>query len=162
MLLLRDFIGNVHSNAPLEKRLKLADSNKSLAHTCVDLGEDEFTVGRLHPMLDLSLRNRRIKGEAEDPKTAVILLDVVLGYGIHPDPAGETAEVLRACHDAAPNPPIFVAHVCGTEGDPQNLAEQEEKMREAGAIVVGSNAAAAQLAGMIVRKLQEARTQCGG
>lgn len=68
MLLLRDFIGNVHSNAPLEKRLKLVDSNKSLAHTCVDLGEDEFTVGRLHPMLDLSLRNRALKGRRKIPR----------------------------------------------------------------------------------------------
>lgn len=151
MLLLRDLIGDVHSNAPLEKRLKLADSNKSLAHTCVDLGEDEFTVGRLHPMLDLSLRNRRIQWEAEDPETAVILLDVVLGYGIHPDPAGETAEAIRACRDTTPNPPIFVAHVCGTEGDPQNLAEQERRLREVGTLLVDSNAAAARLVGIIAK-----------
>jgi FdrA protein len=151
MLILRDIIGDVHSNAPLEKRLKLADSNKSLAHTCVDLGEDEFTLGRLHPMLDLSLRNRRIQWEAEDPETVVILLDVVLGYGVHPDPAGETAEAIRVCCDVTPNPPIFVAHVCGTEGDPQSLAEQEEKLKEAGVLVVGSNAAAARLVGMIAR-----------
>ena len=150
MLILRDIIGDVHSNAPLEKRLKLADSNKSLAHTCVDLGEDEFTLGRLHPMLDLSLRNRRIQWEAEDSETAVILLDVVLGYGVHPDPAGETAEAIQACRGATPNPLVFVAHACGTERDPQNLAEQEQKLREAGAIVAGSNAAAARLAGMIV------------
>ena len=68
MLLLRNLIGDVHSNVTLEKRLNLADSNKSFAHTCIDLGEDEFTVGRLHPMLDFSLRNRRIQWEAEDPR----------------------------------------------------------------------------------------------
>lgn len=62
----------------------------------------------------------------------------------------ETAEAIRAYRDATLNPPIFVAHVCGTERDPQNLAEQERKLREAGAIVAGSNAAAARLAGMIV------------
>jgi FdrA protein len=91
-----------------------------------------------------------IAWEAEDPETVVILLDVVLGYGVHPGPARETAEAIRACRDAKPNPPIFVAHVCGTERDPQNLAKQERKLREAGAIVVDSNAAAARLAGMIV------------
>jgi FdrA protein len=90
-----------------------------------------------------------IAWEAEDPETVVILLDVVLGYGVHPGPARETAEAIRACRDAKPNPPIFVAHVCGTERDPQNLAEQERKLREAGAMVAGSNAAAARLAGMI-------------
>jgi len=84
-----------------------ADSNKSLAHTCVDLGGDEFPVGRLHPMLDLSLRNRRIQWEAEDSETAVILLDVILGYGVHPDPARETEEAIRVCRDATPTPPIF-------------------------------------------------------
>ena len=62
----------------------------------------------------------------------------------------ETAEAIRAYRDATLNPPIFVAHVCGTERDPQNLAEQERKLREAGAIVVDSSAAAARLAGMIV------------
>lgn len=87
---------------------------------------------------------------------------MLLGYGVHPDPAGETAEAVRACRDATPNPPIFVAHVCGTEGDPQNLTEQEWKLREAGALVVGSNAAAARLAGVMVRELREARAQCGG
>ena len=62
----------------------------------------------------------------------------------------ETAEAIRACRDAKPNRPIFVAHVCGTERDPQNLTEQERKLREARAIVAASNAAAARLAGMIV------------
>ena len=64
---------------------------KSREHTLVDLGDDDFTRGRPHPMIDHRLRNERLLAEAADPQVAVILLDVVLGYGAHPDPAAEMA-----------------------------------------------------------------------
>ena len=99
----------------------MPDSHVSRGHVCVDLGEDEFTQGRLHPMIDPSLRNRRILQEARDPATAVILLDIVLGYGAHPDPAGATVEAIREAQHlaaAAGRHLVFVASVCGTEGDP--------------------------------------------
>ena len=113
------------SNAPLVKANRMPDSHVSLGHVCVDLGEDEFTQGRLHPMIDPSLRNRRILQEARDPATAVILLDIVLGYGAHPDPAGATVEAIREAQRlaaAAGRHVVFVASVCGTEGDPQPLS----------------------------------------
>jgi FdrA protein len=153
-LVLRDRVGPVHSNVPLAKRDKLADSNRSVGHTCVDLGEDELTVGRLHPMLDNALRIRRLLKEAEDPTTAVILLDVVLGYGAHPDPAGELAAAIgeaKARAQRAGRHLAVVAYICGVAGDPQPLAEQAEKLQGAGAILAPSNAAAARLAGQIVR-----------
>ncbi len=153
-LVLRDMIGPVHSNVPLIKRDKLADSNRSVGHTCVDLGEDEFTVGRLHPMLDNALRIRRLLKEAEDPTTAVILLDVVLGYGAHPDPAGELAVAIREAKARAQQAGrhlAVVAYICGVARDPQPLAEQAEKLQSAGAILAPSSAAAARLAGRIVR-----------
>jgi FdrA protein len=80
-LILKNLPQPVYSNAPLVKANKMPDSHVSRGHVCVDLGQDEFTQGRLHPMIDPSLRNRRIVQEARDPATAVILLDVVLGYG---------------------------------------------------------------------------------
>ncbi len=153
MLVLRELIGDVHSNIPLDESLKLADSNKSVEHTVVDLGEDEFTVGRLHPMLDLSLRNRRILWEAKDPQTAIILLDLVLGYGVHPDPADEMATAIAEARDLAKRDGrklIVISSICGTQDDPQSLTEQEKKLRQAGAIVLASSVAAAKLAGLVV------------
>ena len=145
--------GGVNSNAPVKKKHRLADANKSVGHTAVDLGEDEFTVGRLHPMLDPTLRNRRILHEARDPETAIIFLDMVLGYGAHPDPAGAAVEAIREAQawlEHERREVLFVASVCGTEGDPQNVLRQEATLRDAGVIVLESNAAATRLAGHIL------------
>lgn len=150
----RDMLpGSVYSNAPLPGGLALPDSTRSLGHTAVDLGEEEFTVGRPHPMIDNNLRIRRLLQEARDPETAVILLDVVLGYGAHPDPASELAPAVRQARELAAaegrNLPV-VASVTGTDGDPQGLRRTIAALETAGAIVCDSNAAAAQLTGMIV------------
>jgi len=152
-LILRNLIGTVASNAPVDKTMRLADANHSHGHAAVDLGEDEFTVGRLHPMLDPTLRNRRIVQEARDPETAVILLDVVLGFGVHPDPAGAAVTAIREAQAelaTAGREVVFLASVCGTEGDPQDVRRQEETLRAAGVTVLPSNAAAARLAGYIL------------
>lgn len=144
----------IMSNAPLDKVNELRDANQSEGHTAVDLGEDEFTVGRLHPMLDPTLRNRRIIQEAYDPETAVIYLDIVLGYGVHPDPAGAAVDTIREAQtylDSKGRRVVFMAHVCGTSTDPQNAIAQEAKLRKAGVLVMPSNAAAMRLAGYILR-----------
>jgi len=121
----------------------------------VDLGEEEFTVGRLHPMMDNDLRIRRILQEASDPQTAVLMLDVVLGYGAHPDPAQELAPALRKARLLAAESgrvlPV-VASVTGTEQDPQRLSQQASALLEAGVTLCASNAAAARLAARIVGK----------
>ncbi len=153
-LLLREAGLEVYSNAPVDKHLRLPDSNRSVGHVAVDLGEDEFTVGRLHPMIDPSLRNRRILQEARDPETAVIFLDVVIGYGSHDDPAGEAAKAIaeaQALARAEGREIIFVASVCGTEADPQRLSAQEAKLRAVGVEVLPTNAAATLLAAHILR-----------
>jgi FdrA protein len=155
-LILKNLPEPVYSNAPLVKANKMPDSHVSRGHVCVDLGEDEFTQGRLHPMIDPSLRNRRILQETRDPATAVILLDIVLGYGAHPDPAGATVEAIREAQclaAAAGRHVVFVASVCGTEGDPQPLSQQEAKLRDAGVLVQPDNASAARLAGLITQAL---------
>ncbi|NQV57568.1 MAG: acyl-CoA synthetase FdrA [Rhodospirillales bacterium] len=89
MTILEPALGIVHSSSPLNPDGLLDDPWRSQGHTVVDLGDDIFTRGRPHPMIDHRLRNERIITEAEDPETAIILLDVVLGYGAHNDPAGE-------------------------------------------------------------------------
>ena len=142
-------IASLYSNAPLPGGLSLPDSTRSQQHTAVDLGEEEFTVGRPHPMIDNDLRLRRFWQEARDPETAVILLDVVIGYGAHPNPAAELAPAIRQARQSAPRGPLVVASVTGTEQDPQRLSVQTAALQEAGAVVCNSNAAAARLAGRI-------------
>lgn len=140
----------VYSNAPLPGGRSLPDSTRSQGHTAVDLGEEEFTVGRPHPMLDNDLRIRRLLQEARDPQAAVIMLDVVIGYGAHPDPAAELGPAIRQAKRMAERELIVVAAVTGTEQDPQHLSAQAAALREAGAILCESNAAAARLSGMLV------------
>jgi hypothetical protein len=147
----RDMLNKpVLSNAPLKHENQLADSLHSVKHTCVDLGEEEFTVGRPHPMIDNDLRIRRLLQEARDPEVAVIMLDVVIGYGAHPDPASELAPAIRQAKQLADRELIVVASVTGTEQDPQRLSTQVATLQSAGAIVCDSNAAAAKLVAMIV------------
>ncbi len=143
----------VLSNAPLNKSHRLSNSNRSVGHTAVDLGEEEFTVGRPHPMIDNDLRIRRLMQEGRDPETAVIMLDVVLGYGAHPDPASELGPAIRKARRLAQSEGrelLVVLSVTGTEQDPQRLSRQTQQLKTAGAIICNSNAEAAILAGMIV------------
>jgi FdrA protein len=111
-------------------------------HRILDLGEEEYTQGRPHPMVDLELRRRMLREEG--PKAGCVLLDVVLGHGAHPDPAGELAETLEAL-----TCPV-IAHVCGTKNDPQDAERQAATLREAGVHVASTNAAAARAAKAVV------------
>ncbi len=136
MLGLSAVLSPIYSNAPMTSNQLLPDPLKSQAHTIVDLGDEVFMVGRLHPMIDNDLRLRRLKQEAADPEVGLILLDVVLGEGAHPDPASELApaiaEVLKETGDRRLE---IVAMVVGTEADPQNIEAQMERLKTAGAMV---------------------------
>ena len=137
-----------------------ARNGDGAGHTVIDLGDDEFTVGRPHPMIDFRLRNERILEAARDPATAVILLDVVLGYGAHPDPAAALLPAIKNGVKAATKARrglAFVASVCGTASDPQGLSKQEEILREAGVLLASSNAQAARLAASLVANGRGAR-----
>ncbi|HSK86975.1 MAG TPA: acyl-CoA synthetase FdrA [Anaerolineales bacterium] len=143
----------VYSNAPLPGGSALPDSTKSRQHTVVDLGEEEFTVGRPHPMIDNDLRIRRILQEARDPEVAVIMLDVVIGYGAHPDPAAELGKAVEDAQRLARGEGrelLVVASVTGTEEDPQNLSRTISALERAGVIVCDSNSAAARLTALLV------------
>ena len=153
VLLLSEAFGKVYSNTPIKKEEKIPNVWKSLEHTVIDLGDDLFTQGRPHPMIDFRLRNERIVQEANDSETAVILLDIVLGYGSNMDPAGELMPAIREAQKIASKAKrnvIFIGSVCGTDSDPQNLSRQEAMLREAGVILTDSNAQAARLAAAIV------------
>ncbi len=158
MLLLQPLLGPIYSNAPLQPEHKLSIQNPKSAiqnrHVCLDMGADEFTVGRPHPMIDMTARAERIQLEADDPQTAVILLDVVLGYGAHPDPAGVLAPAIRhakaAANKAGRTLPV-IASICGTDQDLQGYVAQKERFEAVDALVAPSNAAAARLAGIFAR-----------
>ena len=152
---LTPILGKIYSNAPLYKENKLEDPNRSKRHTCIDLGEEEFTVGRPHPMIDATLRKERLIKEASDPGTAVILFDVVLGYVASPDPAGDLIPAIKEAKRIARSKKrslAFVAHVCGTDKDPQNLKSQEKKLMESGVLVFHTNALASRAAGWIAKR----------
>jgi len=124
-------------------------------HRVVDLGDDVFTVGRPHPMIDGAVRREWIEREAADPSTAVLLLDLVLGYGAHPDPAGELTPALegaRRAAGAAGRGLAIVASVTGTERDRQVRSVQAAALRRAGVVVLDSNAQAARLAALIAAR----------
>jgi FdrA protein len=160
--ILAGYLPRVYANAPINKELKLPNSFVSQEHSIVDLGEDEFTVGRLHPMMDNELRIRRILEEAAYPDVAVILLDVVIGFGSHPDPASELAPaIVQAKEIAAAGGRTLevVAVVCGTEDDPQGLSSQVEQLKAAGAWVSPSNEETMRYVGRLLRALDPGAAQ---
>ncbi|MBT4751646.1 MAG: acyl-CoA synthetase FdrA [Rhodospirillaceae bacterium] len=153
MLILQPLLGTIWSSSPLNPDGLLNDPWQSRGHTVIDLGDDIFTRGRPHPMIDHRLRGERILQEAADAETAVILLDLVLGYGSHDDPAGELATAINQARDiaeAAGHWVHFVGFVCGTDADPQHAARQAEVLGNAGVLLTPSNAQAARLAADIV------------
>ena len=159
LLILEAYLPQVYSNVPLDKKYQLKDSLVSQEHTILDLGEDEFTVGRLHPMMDNDLRLRRLEIEANDPEVAIILLDVVLGYGAHPDPASELAPAIKEAKTQAEKSGRYlevIAVASGTDEDPQDLNAQIQQLEEAGARVFTSNDAAAIFAGRLAQSLDPA------
>ena len=159
LLILEAYLPQVYSNVPLDKKYQLKDSLVSQEHTILDLGEDEFTVGRLHPMMDNDLRLRRLEIEANDPEVAIILLDVVLGYGAHPDPASELAPAIKGAKTRAEKSGRYlevIAVASGTDEDPQDLNAQVQQLEEAGVRVFTSNDAAAIFAGRLAQSLDPA------
>ncbi len=136
----------LYSNAPLNPRYKLARVEESRAHTLIDMGDDAFTLGRPHPMIDGTMRYQRILAEGQDPAVAVILLDFILGFNASTDPAGELLEaivVTKKNRKEQGGELTVVASICGTESDPQDISRQREMLENAGVIVFESNARAA-------------------
>ena len=123
-------------------------------HRILDLGDDRYTVGRPHPMLDPLLRAERIAKAGRSPRLGVLLLDLVLGRGAHPDPAEPLARAwrqARAAAEAERRPLVAVASVIGTPQDPQGLDRQVGQLAEAGMEVLPTNAEAARFAALLVR-----------
>jgi len=159
MFIIEDEVGRVYSNLAKDDHA-LTDLFSSREHTIIDLGEDDYTQGRAHPMIDQTVRNQRILKEAEDPEAALLLLDVVIGYGAHEDPAKglvDTVEKARAIAKADGRELPAIAFICGTRGDPQDHDHQARQLREAGILVANNNAEAAAIASELLRGIDDAR-----
>lgn len=137
------------SNTPVSGNHKLADIWQSVGHTLIDMGDDDFTRGKPHPMIDPTLRNQRLLAEISDPRTAVVLFDLVLGYGASEAPATELLDILARVDTQTS--PLLIAHVCGTESDPQQQSRQINALRQAGVIIADCNAQAATWASTVAQ-----------
>jgi FdrA protein len=132
----------VQSNVPVPGAID-APQVDAAAHTLIDLGDDEYTRGRPHPMIDPELRNELLAKVLADPAVGLVLLDLVIGYGAHPDPAGLVADAIGS---ASAGRPEVIASITGTDGDPQGYSRQKARLESAGVRVAASNAQAAMLA----------------
>lgn len=139
----------LYSNLETRYAEKLEDHNKSIGHTILDLGAEDFTAEAPHPVFDPYLRLRRLEQETADPSTGVILLDFITGPGVHRDPIMPFVPAVKD------HPEIcFIATVCGAKGDPQNIDGAVRALEDAGCIVAGSNAESAELASRIMALLE--------
>ncbi len=158
-ILLASFLENVHAGEGFGRVLPIHNWEKSADHTVIDLGDDRFTKGRPHPMIDSGIRIQRIQAESQDPEVTAILLDIVLGSNADPDPASSLAPAIHQAKETALKAGRylpFVVHICGVENDPQDLQRQIRLIQEAGCLVFPSNAeaafAAAYLAGAKIQR----------
>ncbi len=147
MTIVSRHIGPVFSNTPLEAGWALPAPPG--AHVCLDMGEEEYTVGRPHPMIDPEARLEALRDHGSDPTVAAVLLDVVIGDGAHQDPASMLAP---AAAEIVASGAAVVAYVLGTDRDPQGFEQQRSIMREAGCVVAETNARAALAAAALVNR----------
>jgi succinyl-CoA synthetase alpha subunit len=148
------------SNTPTAGNQPLADNWKSQENTIIDMGDDQFTQGRPHPMIDPSLRDARVREEAADPTTAVILFDVVLGYGASAHPTAGLLDAVnsaRATAAAAGRTLAFIGYVCGTDLDPQDRDKVVAGLQSAGVLLASSNAEAATWSAALIAERQGVR-----
>jgi FdrA protein len=134
----------VRSNVPVPGARQASAGDPG--HTLLDLGADEYARGRPHPMLEPEIRNDHVRAALADRDVAVVLADVVLGWGAHADPAGVLASAVRETPGGAP----VIASVTGTEQDPQGYSRQTPALRDAGVVVAPSAAHAAELGAAVV------------
>jgi FdrA protein len=139
-------LGAVTTNVAVPGTMPLSDVWDSIGHTFVDLGDEALTQGRLHPMIDPTLRNARALREGLDPSVGVLLMDVVLGFGAHPDPAEGLVSLIEEIFDARAGSLSVIVSLCGSNADPQDRADQRHRLEAAGAMVTRSAAGAARLA----------------
>ncbi len=155
MFLAKEKYANVYSNIAKDPAHRLRDVNASQDHTFIDFGDDEFTRGKPHPMIDPSLRIERFLHEATDPSVGVIVMDFILGFGAHEDPVGVTLPAIREARELAAGQGRhleILGYVLGTEGDAPSLNDQTQKLAAVGVTIASSCTNAGLLARGFVEK----------
>ncbi|HBY97324.1 MAG TPA: hypothetical protein DEP84_25855 [Chloroflexi bacterium] len=155
--LLARFLPEVQAGEGFGPVKPVGNWSQSAGNVLIDLGDDRFTRGRPHPMIDPRPRAERLLQEARDPTVAALILDVILGLNAHDNPASVLAPAVRAAHERAASEGRELAvlvHVCGTPRDPQRTSAQRERLETAGCIVFPTNVEAALAAGWLARESQ--------
>lgn len=159
---LRTYLSPLYSNVSVSGALPMQELFTSSGHTIIDLGEDDFTQGRLHPMMDNDLRIRRLLQEAKDPDVTIILLDVVLGEGAHINPVSELAPaIIEAVQISSRENRILevVAIVIGTADDPQEIESQILELQKIGVVVFTDTIEAANYVGQRLTFVQSSKDE---
>ena len=160
--MLTETLSPLYSNAGFDGILPMKDAQVSEGHCLVDIGAEEFTKGHPHAAIDPSIRVKRLIQEARDPETAIILMDVLLGYALNEDPAGAMVPAIveeRERAEAEGRSLCIIADLCGTDLDPQDYEAQKKRFEEAGVIVMQSNEEASALAARILEMKKERDAQ---
>jgi FdrA protein len=158
--LFHGLIENLYSYPSYGETFRIENPLKSEGHCIIDMGDDFFTRGKLHPMMDPTLRIKRIGEEIADGTIRVLLLDVALGFGAHHDPCGRLSKVIRdgkSLFERKGGNLSVVVHLCGTDQDPQGYEDQKKKLETSGAIVMESSTRAALLAGLLASQGEKNR-----
>ena len=142
----------LYSNLETRYAKKLPDSHRSIGNSILDMGAEDFTSEAPHPVFDPKLRIRRLLQEVEDQETAVILLDFITGPGVAPDPVTPVAEVIK--NTDRKRHITYIANICGSSQDPQNVKEAKRLLEEAGVIVTPCSYESARLAGALMKALE--------
>jgi hypothetical protein len=140
---------DIKTNFPFRDAPRASNPMALKGNAIIDLGADEFTVGRAHPMIDPFMRNKMLERQINDDEVALIFFDVILGFGSHPDPCKDLVRVIKS----GDNKKVFLAHICGTESDPQILSSQQEMLEDSGVLVLDSNAKMARMVKMIMSEI---------
>ncbi|VFS56536.1 membrane protein FdrA [Kluyvera cryocrescens] len=151
--------GDVYSNIQPDPAFRLTDINRSIKHTFLDFGDDDFTNGKPHPMIDPTNRISRLLQEARDPEVGVVVMDFVLGFGSHEDPVGSTIDAIKeakAIAKADGRELVILGYVLGTDLDAPSLEQQRQMLSDAGVILASSSTNTGLLAREFICKGEEA------
>lgn len=143
---------DVYSNLAKKPEKKLGIKDSSKCNTVLDMGEDEYTVGKPHPMINSASRSEQLLKEAEDSEVGIMIADVELGYGSNDLATDDLADVIKTIKSKREDI-IFIGVICGSKQDYQNYELKRNLLKEAGAIVVDSNAQGIRLAIQLLKKL---------
>lgn len=148
---------SLYSNLDTVYAKKLKDAHISEGHTILDMGAEDFTAEAPHPVFDPKLRIRRLEKELDDEETAVVLLDFISGPGVAQDPFTPFIDAINA-RGGKPHV-TYVANICGSKNDPQNIEEKKKLLQDAGVIVTSCSYESARVAGALMEELERRRVK---